>query len=379
MKSVFRLARQLRSVHSSKLVRCLLLTGGAGVAVCALNQIEWPKFGASRVLFPLLAQCAAKYEPQGTVISDGKNHSLFLTIHLSDKAPVRDCLKVLGKIQHYVDTISPPDIRDENDEIQFGIGFGPEFMEKIRSNLKYAGATEPYTYKPRHGSLGDLPYTGGDIFIHAKCNELGKLFELAQSITRDMPKGSIQSFEDVYGWVYRNGRDLSGFMDGIENPADLDERSAVAINQVNGGSYAVTQKWIHRHDVLASTSESVKSQWLGRDLADDSELKCKASTSHVARMVGSIEQGAQKRYRIVRHSQPWGTLSGGSGLFFIGYAASPKAIDWMLDQMTGHGKDGENDDVMRFSRCVSGNYWYFPCLEELNRLIGEKATKSGWF
>lgn len=55
---------------------------------------------------------------------------------------------------------------------------------------------------------------GGDIFIHAKCNNYGKLFELTQAIMNNLPPRSVDRFEDIYGWVYRNGRDLSGFIDG---------------------------------------------------------------------------------------------------------------------------------------------------------------------
>lgn len=29
-----------------------------------------------------------------------------------------------------------------------------------------------------------------------------------------LPKGSVKDFEDIYSFVYRNGRDLSGFIDG---------------------------------------------------------------------------------------------------------------------------------------------------------------------
>jgi len=72
------------------------------------------------------------------------------------------------------------------------------------------------------------PFSGGDIFIHAKCNNRSKLFELAQRIMRELPSGSVEKFEDVYGWVYQNGRDLSGFIDGTENPADDESREKVS-------------------------------------------------------------------------------------------------------------------------------------------------------
>ena len=55
---------------------------------------------------------------------------------------------------------------------------------------------------------------GGDVFVHAKSNEVSKLFELAQVVMNNLPKGAVSKYEDIYSFVYRNGRDLSGFIDG---------------------------------------------------------------------------------------------------------------------------------------------------------------------
>ena len=86
-----------------------------------------------------------------------------------------------------------------------------------------------------------------------------------------MPPGSVAKAEDIYGWQYKEGRDLSGFIDGeshdhhvtlreshvipcagTENPAEEDDRVRVAVNDKCGGSYCITQRWIHKHDVIAS-------------------------------------------------------------------------------------------------------------------------------
>lgn len=64
---------------------------------------------------------------------------------------------------------------------------------------------------------------------------------------------------------------------------------------------------------------------------------------------------------------PFGTLSGDAGLFFIGFSASTNSFDYMLSRMTGKTED-TSDDIMRLSRCISGNYWYFPSTQELERL-----------
>ena len=53
------------------------------------------------------------------------------------------------------------------------------------------------------------------MFVHAKCNQMSKLFELGQVVLKNLPKDSVENFEDIYSFVYRNGRDLSGFIDGM--------------------------------------------------------------------------------------------------------------------------------------------------------------------
>ena len=50
--------------------------------------------------------------------------------------------------------------------------------------------------------------------MHAVCGEKGKLFELAQAVLHDIPEKAIDKVEETYGFVYRNNRDLSGFIDG---------------------------------------------------------------------------------------------------------------------------------------------------------------------
>ena len=75
-----------------------------------------------------------------------------------------------------------------------------------------------------------------------------------------------------------------------------------------------------------------------------------------------------KKFEIVRQSQPYGSLSGDAGLFFIAYAASPENFEYMLDRMTGKDKDGHCDDVMKLTKCVAGTYFYFPGVAELSKL-----------
>lgn len=75
-----------------------------------------------------------------------------------------------------------------------------------------------------------------------------------------------------------------------------------------------------------------------------------------------------KKFKIVRQSQPYGSLSGESGLFFIAFSESPENFEYMLDRMVGKDADGHSDDIMRITQCVKSTYFYFPGVAELNKL-----------
>jgi len=53
------------------------------------------------------------------------------------------------------------------------------------------------------------------VFVHAKSDDYGILFELARVVLlRLQTFDSVSHFDDVYGFLYKDSRDLSGFIDG---------------------------------------------------------------------------------------------------------------------------------------------------------------------
>ena len=79
-------------------------------------------------------------------------------------------------------------------------------------------------------------------------------------------------------------------------------------------------------------------------------------------MLNIIHKGFN-RIPIVRQSMPFGNVAGKRGLLFIGYSNDVKKFDKMLDRMT----DSHSDAIMKYSKCVDGNYYYFPSLLELSK------------
>lgn len=310
--------------------------------------------------------CAASLPAsQPSVFSQGKDHALYLWIHVKPTANVKEIGKVCGRLQAMVDQVCDPSMRDEDDEIWAGVGFGPNMYKQLGGKVN-----QNYIYAHRKGTLGEMPSSGGDVFVHAKSNCMSKLFELSQLFLNSLPAGSVDNADDIYSFVYKNGRDLSGFIDGTENPADEDSRQSVAVEKETGGSYVITQKWIHDLKLISTEKEKTMEGWVGRSRSDSQEIRRKSASSHVARMTGGTDFDQKKAFEMVRQSMPFGNVTGEAGLFFIGYAASPENLDFMLDRMVGAGSggDGISDDIMRLTKNVKGTYWYFPGVVEMKKI-----------
>jgi porphyrinogen peroxidase len=167
---------------------------------------------------------------------------------------------------------------------------------------------------------------------------------------------------DFYGWQYKDGRDLSGFLDGTMNINGDDERTEAGVNSI-GGSYLIHQRWEHNLEYFNSLPLKEQEDVFGRskDWSAEQDAKKMKIQAHVARMRDQKFQPIP----IVRQSMPYGNAAGTKGLLFLGYSSDASKFDQMLDQMTEKNK---SDLVMTYSKCVAGNYYYIPSKKELSNL-----------
>eukprot|EP00743_Colponemidia_sp_Colp-15_P001452 GILK01001591.1.p1 GENE.GILK01001591.1~~GILK01001591.1.p1 ORF type:complete len:382 (+),score=35.39 GILK01001591.1:43-1188(+) len=350
-----------RSVQVAKSRTDGLFLVGAGISTLLVGAAY------THERFTSLGECAAaapatpKPAPQPTVLTGNINTAGYLTIHLSNHADAKAVARVVSRLQTIVDTLFPADERASDEPAPLaGVAFSPSLWQRVTGQTLPANAS----YKDRNGAFGSMPATGGDIFVHVKTLTYSQAFEILDAVLSALPPGSVAKFEDRYGWGYKDGRDLSGFLDGTENPSGHALRQDVGLIPGRNGSYLITQLWIHDRAHFNSQVISEQENWVGRTKEDSAQLDASVEplTSHRARMVGHDKNG--KKINIIRQSMPFGTLSGEHGLFFIAYANSPDNFDYMLDRMVGV-KDSLNDSIMRFSKCTRGNYWYVPSTAEL--------------
>jgi len=179
--------------------------------------------------------------------------------------------------------------------------------------------------------------------------------------------GSISIVEEINGFRYLENRDLTGFIDGTENP-EGDERADVALVAQDdpdfaAGSYVNMQRYIHDLHNWETLSVHEQEAAIGRTKADDVELAdgVKPPTAHISRVV--IEQDGEE-LEILRHSMPYGDVRE-AGLLFIAYARTPDNFDRMLDRMVHADADGHYDHLLDYTRAVTGCSFFAPSMEFL--------------
>ena len=203
------------------------------------------------------------------------------------------------------------------------------------------------------------------------CFELG--FEIRQQLG-----GSVEVLDEVEGFRYLDSRDLTGFIDGTENPKGR-RRARVALignedPRFTGGSFVFTQRYVHDLARWNQLSRRDQEKVIGRSKRDSVELgeRAKPPTAHISRVV--IEENGEE-LEIVRHSLPYGTPSE-CGLFFIAYNRNLDTLEKMLARMLGTTGDGHHDRLLDFTRAVSGATFFAPSLGLLRGLGRSKAART---
>ncbi|CAH3701283.1 TPA: Dyp-type peroxidase [Klebsiella oxytoca] len=240
------------------------------------------------------------------------------------------------------------------------VAFGHHVWRHLSGGL---GAEELKAF-PGYGK-GLAPSTQYDVLIHILSAQHELNFSVAQAAMSAFG-AAIEVKEEIHGFRWIEERDLSGFVDGTENPAGEETRREVAVIQDGvdaGGSYVFVQRWEHNLKQLNRMSVPDQEMMIGRTKEANEEIDgdARPETSHLSR-VDLKEEG--KGLKIVRQSLPYGTASGTHGLYFCAYCARLHNIEQQLLSMFGD-TDGKRDAMLRFTKPVTGGYYFAPSLDRL--------------
>ena len=212
-----------------------------------------------------------------------------------------------------------------------------------------------------------MPATQHDAVLWLSGSAYDVIFDVARTAIAEL-QGLATVAEETSSWPYQHDRDLTGFIDGTENPTLIDAPGLVLVPDGNhgaGGTILLLQKWVH--DAAAWESLSVERQELviGRRKADSTELEDKPGYSHVA----STDQDSFGK--IFRRNMPYGTVTD-HGTMFVGFSAEQKPLASMLESMAGL-VSGTRDALTLYTHPLTGAYYFVPSTESLRRVAGPQT------
>jgi len=303
-------------------------------------------------------------QPQPGIILEPNEHARCVIFRVREiRKSARVTAKFVGSIPALTAKVAAIDRRAK---LVCAAGMGPELWDSL-SPRKRPKHLSQFMAIERNGRKA--PSTGGDLLFHIVSKRADLSFELALRLTRELGD-RVTVMDDVAGFRYLDSRDLTGFIDGTENPKGKDRTAAALIGSEDrdfaGGSYVFTQRYVHDLRKWAAIPLQEQEGAIGRRKRDSKELseKVKPSTAHISRVV--IEEHGEE-LQIVRHSFPYGTVSE-AGLFFIAYTRDLAIPERMLSRMMGTAGDGLHDHLMDFTQAVSGANFFAPSLKVLKSL-----------
>lgn len=295
--------------------------------------------------------------PQPGIFAQGtrSHHHLELDIH-----PASSTDAVLGALRALRE---PPEILGGANTV---IGFGADLAQRL------LGAEAPAQLAPFRTIEGldqtRAPATQHDLWIWVHGSGPDVVLDAARAAAAAFaPVADLAAEQPCF--VYRDSRDMTGFVDGTANPGpdEAPEVALVANGEVGaGGAFVLAQRWVH--DLASFTKLTVDEQErvFGRTKPDSIELgpERMPSDAHVPRMEVEVDG---EELEIFRRSVAFGDV-GTQGLFFLAFSADPARFDVMLSRMFGEA-DGIRDRLTDFTRPTSGAYYFAPSLDALNGLL----------
>ncbi len=298
------------------------------------------------------------------IIAPNTIAATFLILRVKDADKAKD---VVASVPDLTKNIA---VRDHTAALNVTVGIGANVWDAITGLPR---PSELHPFKEIKGKTHTAPSTPGDLLFHVRANRRDLIFELERQLMNRLGD-AVETVDEVSGFRYFDGRNLLGFIDGTANPvgADLPDSCLVTAEQCKagvGGSYLVTQKYLHDLTGWGKLKTEDQESVIGRTKIDNIEtddVPDDAQKSH--RQLSTVVDNGEE-LDILRDNMPFGRPGHGEyGTFFIGYSRRLWVTEKMLENMFVGVPPGKHDRMLDFSKAVTGNVYFVPSAEMLASL-----------
>ena len=290
--------------------------------------------------------------PQNGIFALGTASHAYLELDLGDGASGRDLVAAVASLREPRTTMGG---------VNLVAGFRPELWREAAPDDAPAGVESFLTDIAGIDGF-TMPATQHDAVLWISGAAYDVVFDVARAaIAALAPLAAVA--DETSSWPYRHDLDLTGFIDGTENPTLVEAPELVLIPDGSpgaGGTVLLLQKWEHDSDAWEALPVADQEQVIGRTKLDSVELDDRPDDSHVA----STDQ--ETFGDIFRRNMPYGTVTD-HGTMFVGFSADQRHLSSMLESMAGL-TTGTRDALTRYTTPQSGAYYFVPAADALRRL-----------
>ena len=298
--------------------------------------------------------------PQGGIFALGTSSHAYLEFDARAGQRGRDLVDAISALREPWTTMGG---------VNLVVGFRPELWREVvpdNAPSDVEGFNEDVVGV--HGFV--MPATQHDAVLWLSGSAYDVIFDTArEAIAALRDRASIA--EETSSWPYRHDLDLTGFIDGTENPSLMDAPEVALLPEGvpgAGGTILLLQKWEHDAAAWESLPIGEQERVMGRTKLDSIELPDRPDDSHV----GSTDQ--ERFGEIFRRNMPYGTVTA-HGTMFVGFAGEQRRLSTMLESMAGL-TSGTRDALTRFARALTGAYYFVPSTESIRARIGASPASN---
>lgn len=326
---------------------------------------------------------------QKGILAEANLHSLYLMFNAVDgcETAILSALKQLSPILNQLDE----DYSES--ELSAFVAIGAHYWDQLFSDSRPVQLENfPLLKTDKHVA----PSTPYDLFVHIR-SDRADVNHITGTQICHLFGTHVRLVEQVKGFRFLDGRDLTGFVDGTENPHGRRRREVALVAQgddapeFTGGSYIHIQRYKHKLDLWNRLPVQSQETIIGRTKVDNVEFPSaeKASFAHTKRT--NLKDHHGQPIEMLRQSMPYGTMKM-QGLFFVSCAARGDVFTKMLTSMLGihdsesqganqndsqkhepkheqkHEKNGDYDHLMDYTQAETGAAFFAPSLDFLNNI-----------
>ncbi len=295
-------------------------------------------------------------QPQKGICAEPNLHSLYLMFNVidDDLAMLRQTLADVLNLFDYTE-------QEHYEAMLSGlIGIGTNFWSEIYPDERPAELT---SFPDLSNNEPRMPVLPCDLFVQIRADRADVCHHLGIEVCRLLgPHAEL--LEQIKGFRYLDGRDLTGFVTAYDNPRGMAKFDVAIVGDEDpvfaGGSYLHVQRYQHNLKQWNRLSTADQEYIIGR--SKDANQPLPDSARHPACHSVRLETDRfGQPIKLLRQSMPYGDMLE-QGLYFVSCSKSPVPFSRLMENLIMADKEGRYDLLLDFTSAQTGAAFFAPSI-----------------